>query len=175
MPSTPSIPDPDSPLSGLFARPQPRFTSVAVLLSGLAVMAVIAVLGLLTETAGQPLLMSGFAASCVLVFVLPSAPVSQPMNVMGSHLVVTAVAIIAESYLPSSWWAIGLVTGVGVMLMTWLRVLHPPAAVLPIVVMTAHEGWEFLLTPVMLGALVITVASVAYRWVLGRRIRWFQP
>ncbi|MDN6510601.1 MAG: HPP family protein, partial [Corynebacterium sp.] len=102
-----------------------------------------------------------------------AAPVSQPMSVLGGHLVVAVVAVLADYVLPTSWWAIGLVTGVSVMLMCALRILHPPAAVLPIVMMTSHEHWEFVLTPVMLGALIVTLAAVAYRGILRGRIRWF--
>ncbi|MDN5582885.1 MAG: HPP family protein [Corynebacterium sp.] len=169
--STP--PDPYNPFIGFFTRTQPTFTPAALLVSGAAVTVVICVLGLLTEAIGHPLLMAGFAASCVLVFVLPAAPVSQPMSVLGGHLVVAVVAVLADYVLPTSWWAIGLVTGVSVMLMCALRILHPPAAVLPIVMMTSHEHWEFVLTPVMLGALIVTLAAVAYRGILRGRIRWF--
>ncbi|MEY8566130.1 HPP family protein [Corynebacterium sp.] len=169
--STP--PHPNNPFAGFFARPQPKFTPAALLVSGAAVTTVICLLGLLTEVLGHPLLMAGFAASCVLVFVLPAAPVSQPMNVLGGHLAVAVVAVVADSLLSPSWWAIGAVTGVAVMLMSGLRILHPPAAVLPIVIMTSHENWDFVLTPVMAGALIVTLAGVAYRGILRGRIRWF--
>jgi CBS-domain-containing membrane protein len=169
----PTPPHPNNPFTGFFARPQPKFTPAALLVSGAAVTTIICLLGLLTETTGHPLLMSWFAASCVLVFVLPAAPVSQPMNVLGGHLVVAVVSVIADSLLSPSWWVLGIATGVAVMLMSALRILHPPAAVLPIVIMTAHESWEFVVMPVMLGALVVTLGGVVYRGILRGRIRWF--
>jgi CBS-domain-containing membrane protein len=61
-------------------RTQHRFAPWAVLVSGAAVTVVIGLLALLTDVVGHPFLMTSFAASCVLEFVLPAA--SLPLIIM---------------------------------------------------------------------------------------------
>lgn len=153
-----------------FRRAQPYMSLGTILLSGVGVIVAVSVLGLIAELTGHPLLIASFGASCALICVLPSAPVSRPINMLGGHLVATAAGLAMLEIAPASWWTMGLATGVGVMLMTGLRVLHPPAAAMPILVILTDPGWMFLLTPVMAGAAVITVIAEVYRLVLGKRV-----
>jgi len=52
--------------------------------------------------------------------------------------------------------------------MTALRILHPPAAGIPLIVMLDGEGWIYLVTPVLIGAIVVTACGALYRWALQR-------
>lgn len=153
-----------------FRRTQHRFAPWAVLVSGVAVTLVIGLLGLLTEVVGHPFLMTSFAASCVLEFVLPVAPVSQPVNVIGGHLAGAVCGLVALSLLPGNWWAFALATGVAVMTMTGLRILHPPAASLPLIIMQDAQDWWYLLTPILVGTVIIVVLGLVYRRLLGERL-----
>jgi CBS-domain-containing membrane protein len=114
--------------------------------------------------------MTSFAASCVLEFVLPVAPVSQPVNVIGGHLAGAVCGLVALSLLPGSWWAFALATGVAVMAMTGLRILHPPAASLPLIIMQDAQDWWYLLTPILVGTVIIVVLGLVYRRLLGERL-----
>lgn len=151
-----------------FTRTQPRVRVPAVLLSGAASMLVIAALGLASDLTGHPLLMASFGASCVLEFVLPKAPVSQPVNVIGGHLVAALAGLVVVSLLPVTWATMALATGIAITGMVFLRVLHPPAAGIPLIVMLDGETWSYLLTPVLIGAVVVTVCGALYRWGLRR-------
>lgn len=155
-------------LRRVFTRTQPRFSTPVVLLSGTASTVVIAILGLATDLFGYPLLMASFGASCVLEFVLPKAPVSQPVNVIGGHLVSALIGLAAVSLLPTQWWSLALATGVAISTMTALRMLHPPAAGIPLIVMLDGESWIYLVTPVLVGAVIVTGCGALYRWALGR-------
>jgi CBS-domain-containing membrane protein len=151
-------------------RTQHRFAPWAVLVSGAAVTVVIGLLALLTDVVGHPFLMTSFAASCVLEFVLPAAPVSQPVNVIGGHLVGAVCGLLALSFLPGSWWALALATGVTVMVMTGLRILHPPAASLPLIIMQDAQDWSYLFTPILVGTVIIVVLGLLYRRLMGSRL-----
>lgn len=151
-----------------FTRTQPRFTAPVILLSGVASMAVIAFLGLLSDVVGHPLLMASFGASCVLEFVLPKAPVSQPINVIGGHMISAVAGLTVVSTLPTEWWSMSLATGAAIMVMVFLRVLHPPAAGIPLIIMIDGESWSYLLTPVIIGAVVVTLCGSLYRWGVGK-------
>lgn len=151
-----------------FTRTQPRMKVSAVLLSGAASMLVIALLGVGSDLTGHPLLMASFGASCVLEFVLPKAPVAQPVNVIGGHLASALAGLVVVSLCPVAWWSMALATGLAIMAMVGLRILHPPAAGIPLIVMLDGETWSYLLTPVLVGAVVVTVCGALYRWGLRR-------
>ena len=162
------IPPGLSALRRAFTRTQPGLSPLAVLVSSLASTLVIAGLGLGTDLFGHPLLMTSFGASRVLEFVLPKAPVSQPVNVIGGHLVATLAGLVVVSLLPTEWWSMALATGSAVAAMTSLRILHPPAAGIPLIVMFDGESWSYLVTPVLIGAVVVTLCGAAYRAGLRR-------
>ena len=147
-----------------FTRTQPRLSVPAVLLSGFASMAVIALLGFFSDVVGHPLLMASFGASCVLEFVLPKAPVSQPINVIGGHMISAVAGLTVVTTMPTEWWSMSLATGVAIMVMVALRVLHPPAAGIPLIIMLDGETWSYLLTPVIIGAIFVTACGSLYRW-----------
>ncbi|HAF72476.1 MAG TPA: HPP family protein, partial [Corynebacterium variabile] len=127
-------------------------------------MVVIALLGFFSDVVGHPLLMASFGASCVLEFVLPKAPVSQPINVIGGHMISAVAGLTVVTTMPTQWWSMSLATGVAIMVMVFLRVLHPPAAGIPLIIMLDGETWSYLLTPVVIGAIFVTMCGSLYRW-----------
>ena len=58
--------------------------------------------------------------------------------------------------------AIGIAVGISVMLMMAFKVTHPPAGGNTIVVMLAQDSFQFLIFPVMVGAITIIVGAVIY-------------
>lgn len=157
-------------LRTLLTPAQPRMPLGGVLLSGAAVTVVVGLLNGLGELSGHPFFMASLGATCVLLFVLPAAPLSQPVNVVGGYVLSTTAAIVLLSFLPHQWWTVALATGVAAVLMTGLRVLHPPAAAMPTLVMAGAESWHYLLEPVLVGAVVVALLGVVYRKVAGDRI-----
>lgn len=152
-----------NPFRPSLPRPQLR----TILLAGLGGFLAIALLAFFTEAASLPLLMAPFGATCVLLFAAPSAPLSQPLNVIGGHLVATAVGLVLNGLLPDSWWALALAVGCAIALMVALRVTHPPAGADPLVVFAANPGVAFLLTPVLLGSIILVLAAIAYHRASG--------
>ncbi|KKI21439.1 MULTISPECIES: HPP family protein [unclassified Leucobacter] len=128
----------------------------------------IAVLGLGGDLVGTPILIAAFGSSCVLVFLLPDAPLSKPINVVGGHLLSALCGLAVHAVLPTAWWSLGLAVGIAMAVMAAARVVHPPAGGTPIAIMLAHEGWGYLLTPVLAGALVLSACALAYRFLLRR-------
>jgi CBS-domain-containing membrane protein len=131
-------------------------------LAGLGGCLAIAFVGALSALGLPPLLMAPFGASCVLLFSVPASPLSQPLNVIGGHLLSASIGLLAIGVLPEVWWAAALATGVAIGLMSLLRVTHPPAGANPLVIFAAAPGWDFLLFPVLAGAVVLVAVATIY-------------
>ena len=141
----------------------------AALISGFGGFLVILILAGAADTAHAALLIAPFGASCVLVFALPQSPLAQPKNVIGGHLISSAVGLLVFALLGAHPWSFALGVGGAIALMQITGTLHPPAGADPIVVILAKAGWLFLFSPVLLGAVVIVIAGAAYHRGLSKR------
>lgn len=147
-----------------FRRALPHPPARSVILAGLGAFLAIAALSLLTTHAELLLLIAPFGASCVLLFAVPASPLSQPANVVGGHLLSTAIAMALNALLPEAWWALPLAVGLAIAVMAALRLTHPPAGADPLVVFAADPGLSFLLFPVLTGAVaLVAIAAVFHR------------
>lgn len=147
-------------LRNLWKRHQPGQTLPVLIKAGLGGALAIATVAWLGQVTGNLLLMAPFGATCVLLFSAPTSPLSQPVNVVGGHLVSTAIGLLLHVFLPAQWWSLGLAVGLAIAAMAALRVTHPPAGADPLVVFFDNPGWEYLGLPVALGSL----ALVAIAW-----------
>jgi len=70
-------------MKSFLTRHQPKAPPIRWLLAGLGALIAIGVIGALTTYSDAVFLMAPFGAGCVLLFSVPSSPLSQPMNVVG--------------------------------------------------------------------------------------------
>ena len=146
----------------LFARHQPPQVIKMAFLAGVGGFLAIVLLFQLGAWLGHPLLMAPFGASCVLIFSLPQSPLSQPANVIGGHLVSTAIGLFLQMYLPTTGWALGLAVGLAIAAMMALRVTHPPAGADPLVMFFDNPGWSYLGLPVCAGSVLLVLIGMIY-------------
>lgn len=126
----------------------------------------------LSAYTGYELLMAAFGATCVLLFAIPDAPLAQPRNVIGGHLLATLVGLVFFQFGWDSHFAMGLSVGLAIALMMATQTLHPPAGGNPIVVLlSAHMGWSFLIFPVLVGAVVLVALAIIVNNI-ARPVRW---
>ncbi|KAA8999300.1 HPP family protein [Affinibrenneria salicis] len=135
--------------------PTPRF----IALSFLGTVAAIGLTGWLSHISGAPWLMAPFGASCVLAFGLPDSPLAQPRAIIGGHLIATAVGLLAGALFGDSWLVCALATGLALAAMQLARCVHAPAGADPLVVIVAHSSVSFLVSPVLLGSLVVVLLA----------------
>lgn len=121
-----------------------------------------AVIAQTTVSVQLPLILGSFGASCLLVFGYPSSPFAQPRNVIGGHFVASLTGLIVMAVLGTTPFAMAIAVATAIALMMLLRVPHPPAGSNPIIVMLAHASWDFLLTPTLLGALLLIAVALIY-------------
>ena len=107
-----------------------------------------------------PLLIAPFGASCVLLFNFPQSPLSQPAHVVGGHILATGIALLLRSFLPNEWYFIALSVGLIVLILSWLRMAHPPAGADPIVVFIDNPSWDFIFLPVGLGSIMLILIAI---------------
>jgi len=133
--------------------------SIKAGIGGALAIAALVLLGYVTDNA---LLMAPFGASCVLLFSMPKSPLSQPINVIGGHLVSIAIGLALHSFLPFEWWSVALAVGLAITAMAILRVTHPPAGADPLVVFFSNPGWEYLIFPVAIGSVILVIVAWSF-------------
>ena len=72
--------------------------------------------------------------------------------------------------------AIGLAVGIAVMIMMALKITHPPAGGNTIVVMLTQDSFQFLIFPILVGAITIVIGGIIYnRFILKKNypLKWF--
>jgi CBS-domain-containing membrane protein len=120
-------------------------------------------------------LAASFGSSVVVVFGYPENEFSQPKNVLLGHLLCTLVGIIFVTLFNITqdrsifFIAIGLAVGISVMLMMAFKITHPPAGGNTIVVMLTQDSFQFLVFPIMAGAITIIIGGIIYNRLLLKR------
>ena len=108
-------------------------------------------------------------ATAVLVFGIPSSPLSQPWPVLAGSTVSVLVGVACAAWVPSPAWAAALAVGLSIAVMLPLRCLHPPGASLALFVVLHHDqGVHLAVFPVLFTALVLVLVGVVYNTLTGR-------
>jgi CBS-domain-containing membrane protein len=149
-------------LRAFLIRHQPPTGNRRAALAGLGAGIALLVIGSLGAITGQPLVMAPFGASAVLLFAVPGSPLSQPANVVGGHVVATAIALLFRFVLPGEWWVAAIAVGTVVGVLAALRLTHPPAGADPLVVFASDPGLSFLALPVLVGAALLVLIATAF-------------
>ena len=131
-------------------------------LAGLFSIITIGILTLLTyKTDFGIFLIASFGSSMVLLFGYPESPFAQPKNVFFGHLITTAIGLIFLNFVPFPLYiVIPLAVGFGVGFMILLNVTHPPAGGNPIIVIIGSVSFDYLLSPVISGSLIIIISAI---------------
>lgn len=134
----------------------------------------ILLLGVIGHTTSAPWLMAPFGATCVLLFAASGSPLAQPRNVIGGHLLAASIGLAALYILGDSVPVMALAVGLSIMMMQLFRVVHPPAGANPLVIIVAGKaavGWDFLITPVLLGSVaLVAIAAVINN--IAEEVNW---
>ena len=141
------------------------------IVSGISAAIVIGVLAFLTlETSAGIWLMFSFGASVFLIFVLYDLDTAQPKNVFFGHLISMLVGIIFNETIGLSFLSLGLSVGIAVILMVYFKIMHPPAASNPLVALSMDLSYDFILSPVITGSILIIFLSIIInRFILKRK------
>lgn len=124
----------------------------------------IMILLLLSKYSQHVWIMAPFGATCVLLFAASASPLAQPRNVIFGHLITAFVGVLFLKLFNINMLTISLAVGIGIALMQLCRAIHPPAGANPLVILltasTVHYGWDFLITPVLVGSIALVLVAV---------------
>jgi CBS-domain-containing membrane protein len=120
------------------------------------------------------LIVPSMGASAVLLFAVPHGALSQPWNVLGGHVISAAIGVSCALLLPDPYIAASLAVGLAIGAMYYLRCIHPPGGATALTAVIGGEatralGYQFVLTPVLLNALVMVTAAVLFNYLFKWR------
>ena len=132
------------------------------ILAGIFSIITIGILTLLTyKTDFGIFLLASFGSSMVLLYGYPESPFAQPKNVFFGHVVTSIVGLVVLHFISLPiFLTIPLAVGLGVGFMILLNVTHPPAGGNPIIVIIGSASFDYLLSPVITGCIIIIVSSI---------------
>jgi len=148
----------------------------------IAILAYITYLSILADDIYGLWLTASFGSSVVVVFGYPKNEFAQPKNVILGHLLCTLVGIIFVTLFKITqdrsifFLALGLAVGLSVMLMMTFKITHPPAGGNTILVMITQDSFQFLIFPILVGAITIVIGGIIYnRFILKKNypLKWF--
>ena len=131
----------------------------------------IGVLSLLTyKTPYGLFLIASFGSTMVLLFGYPESPFAKPKNIFFGHLLTAFVGVFFVNYVPLPIYVIiPLAVGAGVGLMIILNVTHPPAGGNPIIVIMGSVSFEYLMSPVISGSIIVIIFGVILNKFIAKR------
>ena len=96
---------------------------------------------------------------------------AQPCNLFFGHLLGILIGILFNEFFGISFITLGLAVGTTVTLMMYFKVIHPPAAANPLIALFADVSLEYIIFPVIVGAILIIFLSVIINKYILRKWR----
>ena len=147
------------------------------ILMGISASIIIGVLAFLSfETSTGFWLMFSFGSTTLIVLIFYESEFSQPRNIFFGHLLGIVIGILFNEFVGISFISLGLAVGTTVTLMMYFKIIHPPAAANPLIALFADVSLEYIVFPVIVGAIVIIFLSlILNKFILKRNYpnRWF--
>ena len=116
-------------------------------------------------------LIASFGSSMVLLFGYPESPFAQPKNIFFGHLITSIVGIACLILIPLPLYILLPVSvGLGVSLMIFFNVTHPPAGGNPIIVIMGSVSLDYIINPIISGTIIILIFGVILnRFILKKK------
>ena len=145
--------------------------------AGISASIIIGVLAFLSfETSTGFWLMFSFGSTTLIVLIFYKSEFAQPGNIFFGHILGIVIGILFNQFMGMSFITLGLAVGFTVTLMIYLKVIHPPAAANPLIALFADVSLEYILFPVIMGALmIIIISTIINKFLLKRKYptKWF--
>lgn len=115
-------------------------------------------------------MMASLGASALLVFVMPSSPMSQPWAVIGGNVLSALVGISCHHLIGNLVFALPVAAATAILGMFVLRCLHPPAAAVALIAVLGHiDTYQYALFPVMIDSVALCTVAAIYNSLTGKQ------
>jgi CBS domain-containing membrane protein len=133
----------------------------------LSLLAVTFVSALYTDGPATSLMIASMGASVVLLFVVPHGALSQPWPVVSSHVLSAVIGVTCKLLFPEQAWTPALAVCLAIMLMQYLRCVHPPGGATALTAVIGGpeveaSGYWFVTNPVLMNVTIIIVIAVVF-------------
>ena len=106
-------------------------------------------------------ILASFGATMVLLYGYPNSPFAKPKNIFFGHFLTSLIGILFVNYFQFSLLiSLPIAVGFGVGLMILFDVTHPPAGGNPIIIIMGSFSFDYLLSPVILGSIIIICSGM---------------
>ena len=106
-------------------------------------------------------LLASFGATMVLLYGYPESPFSKPKNIFFGHLITSLIGILFLKFISFPVYIIiPLAVGLGISVMIFLNITHPPAGGNPIIMISGGASFEYLLSPVISGSIILIFLGI---------------
>ncbi|MBP2656865.1 MAG: hypothetical protein H6Q73_4434 [Firmicutes bacterium] len=137
--------------------------------SSVGAMLGIGTIAYLSSVTGKYFLMPPLGATCFIAFVIPDSAFAQPRNIIGGHLLSSIIGILCANFFGAEWWSYALAVSIAIAVMQIVRLQHPPAAADPLLLMMqGTASWDFLITPVLSGSIILVIIAMLFKKLLVR-------
>jgi len=137
----------------------PIYTAIRIVISIVSASLGIAIMISLANISAVPLGTIPFATSIVLVASAPRSGPARTKAIIAGHLICGAAGLLVHQSGFEATSTVAVAVGVSVGLMLALNVLHPPAGITPLVLYGSDLTWNFLLVPVLVGAVSVAILA----------------
>ena len=126
------------------------------------------------ETEYGLFLVASFGSSMVLILGYPESPFAKGRNVFFGHIITSIAGLMCYSILVSHLsfsitFVIPIAVGLGIFFMILLNSTHPPAGGNPILIILGGYSFDFLLSPLISGCIVIILQAYLINNVILKR------
>jgi CBS-domain-containing membrane protein len=124
--------------------------------------AVILGVALVLHVSESPLMLFSLGGSCVIVFGMPDSSMAQPRSLVGGHFIGAAIGLILGHFFGDSVAVMSCAVATALALMMFTKTVHSPAGTNPLIAVSAHSGWSFIIDPVAIGVAIVLVGAILY-------------
>ncbi len=115
------------------------------------------------------MLIASMGASAVLLFAVPRGQLSQPWPVLGGHVASAFIGVTCALVIPQRELAAACAVGIAIGAMHQFRFVHPPGGATALTAViggpaVTELGYAFVVKPVLLNAVIITLTAVVFNW-----------
>jgi len=119
---------------------QRRLNVKRIFSSSLGAMLGIGIVAYLSTLWGINFIMPPLGATCFIAFVIPDSASAHPRNIIGGHVLSSLIGLLCIYVFSIHWWSYALAVGIATAAIQLLRILHPPAAADPLLVIDCESS-----------------------------------